>query len=215
MVKELLIHHNRPVFGPLAFERSFPNPLSSRPSGSIMVPAFISLMSFLHAKRRGLLWFVALALVMARTTQAGIFQEGDILMVQAAPAVIHFDSDPEHADYSWLVGLEWQSPSRWVVGAAYFNNSFDQKCEYLYFGKSWPLDFISDHKIFKNLYFKLTGGVLLGYKEPYEDKIPFNNNGVGPGAAPSLGYKFGDFNVQLNLLGNAGLMFTFGYDLLK
>jgi len=151
-----------------------------------------------------------LALLAACESQAGVFQDGDLLMVQAAPDVIHFNSDPDHADYSWLVGLEWQSSSRWLAGAAYFNNSFDQKSQYLYFGKSWPLDSISN-----NLYFKLTGGLLLGYKEPYENKIPINNNGVGLGAAPSLGYKFGDFNVQLNLLGTAGVMFTFGYDVFK
>lgn len=158
---------------------------------------------------------MALSVLMASDARALLFQEGDVLMAQAAPAVIHFDPDPEHADYSWLVGLEWQAPSRWLVGAAYFNNSFDQKCQYLYVGKSWPLDFISDRPVFKDFYFKLTGGVLLGYKEPYEDKIPLNNNGVAPGVVPTLGYKYGDFNVQLNLLGNAGLMFTFGYDVLK
>jgi hypothetical protein len=151
-----------------------------------------------------------LALLAVCESQAGIFEDGDLLMVQAAPGVIHFNPDDEHADYSWLVGLEWQSSSRWVAGASYFNNSFDQKCQYLYFGKSWPLDSISS-----NVYFKLTGGLLLGYKEPYENKIPINWNGVGLGAAPSLGYKYGDFNVQLNLLGTAGLMFTFGYDLFK
>ena len=156
---------------------------------------------------------IPLVLLMTLATsnvRADIFAEGDLLMVQAAPGVIHFDSDPEHAKYSWLVGLEWQAPSRWLAGASYFNNSFNQKCQYFYFGKSWPLESIDE-----NLYFKLTGGILLGYKEPYEDKIPLNNDGVAPGAIPSLGYKYGDLNVQLNLLGGAGLMFTFGYDLFK
>ena len=156
---------------------------------------------------------IPLVLLMALATgsvRADIFAEGDLLMVQAAPGVIHFDSDPEHAKYSWLVGLEWQAPSRWLAGASYFNNSFNQKCQYLYLGKSWPLESIDE-----NLYFKLTGGVLFGYKEPYEDKIPLNNNGVAPGAVPGIGYKYGDFNVQLNLLGGAGLMFTFGYNILK
>lgn len=162
-----------------------------------------------------LIWFVVLNLVVVSSARAGLFEEGDILMVQVAPDAIHFHPSPEHADFSWLVGAELLFPSRWLVGASYFNNSFDQKCQYYYFGKSWPLDFISDNEHFKNLYFKLTGGVLLGYKEPYEDKIPFNNNGVAPGIVPGLGYKFGDFNVQLNLLGGAGIMFTFGYDLIK
>ena len=65
--------------------------------------------------------------------------------------------------------------ARWLAGASHFNNSFDQKCQYLYFGKYWPLESIDS-----NLYFKLSGGVLLGYKEPYENKIPFNHNGVAP-----------------------------------
>ncbi|MDG4553903.1 MAG: hypothetical protein P9E24_06605 [Candidatus Competibacter sp.] len=167
------------------------------------------------ASRRGAVaWamsgFAALALLATGVVRAGLFDEGGVLMVQGAPGVIHFSHDPEHADYSWLVGAEWQTPSRWVVGAAYFNNSFDQKCQYYYFGKFWPLESIDG-----NLYFKLTGGVLLGYKEPYENKIPYNHDGVAPGAVPGLGYRFGDFNVQLNLLGTAGAMFTVGYDLFK
>lgn len=162
------------------------------------------------------LFGTALAVLLAPSqVWAGLFEEGDGLMLQAAPGVIHFNPDPDHTKYSWLVGLEWQSASRWLVGASYLNNSFDQKCEYLYVGKSWPLDVVSDSALFKNLYFKLTGGLLLGYKEPYEDKIPFNHNGVAPGLVPSLGYQYGDFNVQLNLLGGAGLMFTFGYNVLK
>ena len=172
-------------------------------------------MPFRYPKIRELLWFVILTLLAAGSARSSIFEEGDVLMVQAAPDAIHFNPSPEHADYSWLVGAEWQFPSQWLVGAAYFNNSFDQKCQYYYFGKSWPLDLISDNEYLKNMYFKLTGGILLGYKEPYEDKIPLNNNGVAPGIVPGLGYKFGDFNVQLNLLGGAGLMFTFGYDLIK
>lgn len=149
------------------------------------------------------------------SARAGLFQDGDVLMIQAAPDTIHFDPDPDHAKYSWLIGLEWQAPSRWLAGAAYFNNSFDQKSQYLYVGKFWTLDAISDRPFMKDFYFKLTGGVVLGYKEPYEDKIPLNHNGVAPGIIPGLGYKFGDFSIQANLLGNAGLMFTFGYDLLK
>jgi hypothetical protein len=170
-----------------------------------------SLIGSLHfAAFRLWIGFVVLVLSAASSAQASIFEEGDILMVQVAPDAIHYNSSPDHADFSWLIGLEWQSSSRWLVGASYFNNSFDQKCEYFYFGKSWPLEFISS-----NVYFKLTGGLLLGYKEPYEDKIPFNNDGVAPGVVPALGYQYGDFNVQINALGGAGIMFTFGYNLIK
>ena len=154
----------------------------------------------------------ALALLAAGGARADIFEPGDLLTLQVAPGAIHYSYSADHAKYSWLVGLEWQSPEHWLIGAAYFNNSFDQKCEYFYGGKVWTLDFISDAEIFKSLYFKLTGGLLLGYKEPYENKIPFNNNGVAPGIVPGLGYKYENFSVQLDALGTAGLMFTFGYD---
>ena len=134
----------------------------------------------------------------------------EIVMIQAAPGVIHFDSDPEHADHSWMVGLEWQRPSRWIAGYTYFNNSFDQRSHYIYGGKSWSL-----RESGQGWYVKLTGGVILGYKEPYEDKIPFNHNGVAPGIVPALGYKIDRANVQLLLLGSAGLMVTIGYDLIR
>lgn len=150
------------------------------------------------------------AALVTNISYAGVFQEGDLLMLQAAPNVIHYSSDPDHADYSWLVGLEWQSADNWLGGAAYFNNSFDQKSQYLYFGKVWPLESVDE-----NLYVKLTGGLLLGYKDPYENKIPINWNGVGIGALPAVGYKFGDANIQVNFLGTAGIMITFGYDILK
>lgn len=182
-----------------------------RPIGFNIIPA---LRSPIHSLHRAVYWavlgFATLALLAAGNVRADMFEEGDVLMVQGAPGVIHYHHDPEHADYSWIVGAEWQSPSRWLVGASYFNNSFNQKCQYFYFGKSWPLESIDS-----NLYFKLTGGVLLGYKEPYENKIPYNNNGVAPGVVPALGYRFGDFNVQINLLGTAAVAFTVGYDLFK
>lgn len=135
---------------------------------------------------------------------------GGIVTIQMAPGVIHFDPDPDHAKHSWMVGVEWQRPSRWLAGFTYFNNSFDQKCQYIYGGKVW-----SQRESGQGWYAKLTGGVILGYKEPYEDKIPYNHNGVAPGIIPSLGYKVDRANVQLNLLGTAGLMITFGFDVIR
>jgi hypothetical protein len=144
----------------------------------------------------------------AGTTERAPAPSGDILMIQAAPDVIHFSPDPEHAKYSWLVGAEWQRPSHWLVGYSYFNNSFDQRCHYLYAGRWWPLG-----ETDTGWYVKLTAGLIAGYREPFENKIPFNHNGVAPGIIPGLGYKVDRFNVQVNLLGSAGLMVTVGYDL--
>jgi len=134
----------------------------------------------------------------------------DIVMIQAAPGVIHFDSDPDHAAWSWMVGVEWQRPSNWLLGFTYFNNSFGQKSQYYYGGYLWnPIDRYS------NWYLKLTGGLLYGYKEPYEDKVPLNHNGYSPGILPAVGYKWERWSMQLNVLGTAGLMISVGYDLIR
>ena len=131
-------------------------------------------------------------------------------MIQAAPDVIHFHPDPEHAEWSWMVGIEWQRPSRWLFGFSYFNNSFNQKSQYYYAGYVWKL---SERD--PNWYLKLTGGLIYGYTEPYEDKVPFNHNGYSPGLIPGLGYKWDRWSLQLNLLGVSALGFTVGYDLVR
>ena len=52
-----------------------------------------------------------------------------------------------------------------------------------------------------------------GYKYPYNKKIPFNNrHGWGLTAIPALGYDFTpNWGGQINVLGNAGLMFQINY----
>lgn len=146
----------------------------------------------------------------ANAAETGLITPGDVLMVQLSPYSKHFDEGPEHTGHPWLVGVEWQDKSRWLAGYSYFNNSFDQKCHYIYGGYSWQF---SDRR--PNWYLKVTGGLLYGYKEPFEDKLPVNYNGLAPVIIPGLGYKLDRFNVQLNLLGANGFMLTFGYDLLR
>jgi hypothetical protein len=136
--------------------------------------------------------------------------ERDIVMVQASPDAIHFDSDPEHADWSWMLGVEWQRPSNWLLGFSYFNNSYNQKSQYYYAGYVWNA---SDR--YSNWYLKLTGGLLYGYKEPYEDKVPLNHNGYSPAIVPALGYKWDRWNTQMILLGSAGLTISLGYDVIR
>jgi hypothetical protein len=133
------------------------------------------------------------------------------VMILGSPKVVHFDPDPEHVDWSWLVGIEWQRPaSRGHFGFSYFNNSFGQKCQFYYAGYSWKLS--ENHP---NWYFKLSGGLIYGYKEPYEDKVPYNHNGYSPGLFPTLGYKWDRWNVQFITLGTAGAMLTLGYDIIR
>ena len=146
----------------------------------------------------------------ANAAETGLITPGDVLMVQLSPYSIHFNEGPEHTGHPWLVGAEWQDKSRWLAGYAYFNNSFDQKCQYLYGGYTFSLG-----ETLKNWYLKVTGGLLYGYKEPFEDKLPVNYNGLAPVIIPGVGYKYDRFNVQVNFLGANGLMFTLGYDLLR
>jgi hypothetical protein len=135
--------------------------------------------------------------------------EADRLMVQFAPDMLHYQTSDEYRGTQWLVGAEYLRRDRYLFGYSYFNNSFGQKSHYIYGGRTWKLG----GEETSYFYFKLTGGAIIGYREPYEDKIPLNHNGVAPGIIPGLGYQFDRFNAQLNLIGTAGVMLTFGYDI--
>lgn len=156
--------------------------------------------------RRGL----ALLLLIVAGEIAHAAQPGNTLMAQFGPYVVHFHSDPDHNNLPWLLGLEWESREHWNLGAVAFRNSFDQPSQYYYVGKRWFLDRINE-----NLYVKVTGGALLGYEEPYEDKIPYNHNGIAPAIIPALGYQLRHANAQVVFLGTNALMFTFGINLKK
>ena len=144
------------------------------------------------------------------TARADVFADGDQLMLQIGPYVYHHDNDTDHNNEPMLVGVEWESASRWEIGASYFKNSFDQPCVYLYAGKRWFLRSGDE-----GFFVKLTGGPLYGYKDPYEDKVPLNDNGLGFAIIPGIGYQYKRANAQLVILGTAAVMLTFGYDIWK
>jgi len=146
----------------------------------------------------------------ATAAESGLITPGDVVMIQLSPYSIHFNEGPEHTGHPWLIGIEWQDKSRWLAGFSYFNNSFNQKCEYIYGGYTFSLG-----ENIQNWYIKVTGGLIYGYKEPFEDKLPINHNGIAPVIIPGIGYKYDRFNAQVNFLGANGLMFTFGYDLIR
>ena len=119
-----------------------------------------------------------------------------------------FEPEDEKHKYVWLVTAEKQLDERQVAGLALFSNSFGQFSQYAYYGWMFrPFDST------QQLYFKLTGGVIHGYKYPYNKKIPLNNkNGWGLTAIPAVGYDFTkNWGAQVNVLGNAGLMFQLNY----
>lgn len=153
---------------------------------------------------------VAALCTCALTARADVFADGDHVMLQFGPYVYHREYDSAHNNTPMLIGAEWESASRWELGASYFRNSFYQPCLYIYGGRRWFLGSADD-----GIYFKVTGGLIYGYKAPYESKIPLNDRGFGLGVLPAIGYQYQRANAQLVLLGTAGLMLTFGYDFWK
>ena len=119
-----------------------------------------------------------------------------------------WEPDQQKHAYVWLIQAEKELDERQVAGFAYFKNSFGQPSQYAYYGWRFrPFDSMP------GLFFKLTGGVIHGYKFPYNKKIPFNNkHGWGLTAIPAVGYDFNkNWGGQINVLGNAGVMFQLNY----
>jgi hypothetical protein len=117
----------------------------------------------------------------------------------------HWGDDPDHVNDQKLINIELETTTRWIYGFAYFDNSFGQPSQYLYAGYSWPL-FGKDWA-----YFVLTGGVLHGYKEPHEDKIPLNELGFSPAIVPTFGLKYKRVFTELQILGTAAVTVTAGF----
>lgn len=137
----------------------------------------------------------------------GIFHWVDSLYLQAGYGT-HWSDDDDYTGNPYLVGLEAAHDDRHLFGVSLFENSFGQFSQYYYYGYKWRLSAISE-----SVHFKLTGGLIHGYKDEYEDKLEFNHNGWAPVIIPSLGWKRDRLGFDLAVLGTAGLMFTVGYDI--
>jgi hypothetical protein len=125
-----------------------------------------------------------------------------------APFTHHFSQSDDH-EYVWLLGLEKETMSNGLVGITFFSNSFGQPSTYIYpFGGVYTNVFNVN-----GLFVKWSAGLIYGYKEPYEDKVPFNRNGFSPGFIPAIGYQGAAFNAQINVLNDAGLMLQFNWPL--
>ena len=123
-----------------------------------------------------------------------------------SPFAYHW-SDTDAHRHVYLVGLERKHDDGTLVGASFFRNSFGQPSAYAYYGKQW--DNMLDRP---ELYFKLSGGVIYGYKGEYAHKVPFNHHGFGLAVIPAAGWKFDANNaVQVAMLGSAALIFTYNH----
>lgn len=127
---------------------------------------------------------------------------------QASPYTLHFSPSEEHRNVL-MVGLEREHRNGGLDGAVFFSNSFGQPTVYLY---PWGQVYRGLFGV-KPLSFKWTAGLLYGYKEPYENKVPLNYHGFSPGAIIALAYEFAPgWSGQVNVLGTAGLMFQLNAD---
>lgn len=131
--------------------------------------------------------------------------QGDHWHLNASPYSYHFSRNPEHR-YVWLIGAERERANGALAGAAYFSNSFGQPSVYFY-----PWGGVTKNLMgIDHLFAKWTAGLLYGYKEPYENKVPLNYNGFSPAFIPAIGWEFeGGQQMQVNIFGTAGLMLQF------
>ena len=125
--------------------------------------------------------------------------------ISFSPFTHHWSRSPEHK-HVVLVALDEQLPGDRLCGVSLFNNSFGQPSVYVYAGQQF-----NGVLGMPKLFVKLTAGILYGYVKPYEDKVPLNHNGFSPAIIPVVGYQFTQHDsLQLKVLGNAGLMFSYG-----
>jgi len=127
----------------------------------------------------------------------------------ASPYAQHFHPSDEY-HYVWLLGVERERTNGALTGLAFFNNSFGQPSAYWY---PWGHNYrnLLDKP---QLYAKLTAGLMYGYREPYERKVPLNFSGFSPAIVPALGWEFeGGQQVQINVLGLNAIMLQFNFRL--
>lgn len=122
----------------------------------------------------------------------------------------HFSPQPEHVNDQNMFGMEMRMMNNWSYGATFFDNSFGQRSQYLYTGYEWHISNFTTLGTIRQ-YFKLTGGLIHGYKDEYEDKIPFNGLGVAPAIVPTYGLKYKNYMTEVSLGGVSAFAITVGY----
>lgn len=140
----------------------------------------------------------------AHAQEAGLNAPFDGWELTLSPFTLHFNRDGTYKNVV-LVGLERHHTSNWLWGGALFSNSFGQPSGTVYVGYQW--DALFD---VQPLYFKLVGGLMYGYVDEYEDKVPYNHNGFSPIVLPAVGWRFTPKDAaQIILLGGNGFMFSY------
>jgi hypothetical protein len=132
------------------------------------------------------------------------WDNGSKWRVITSPYTYHFSRNPDHR-HVYLLGLERRRADGFIVGGAGFDNSFGQPSAYVYVGQRF--DRLADTD---RLFAEVTGGLLYGYKPPYNHKVPLNYHGFSPAIVPAVGWQFTPLlSAQVNFLGTSALMFQF------
>ena len=116
----------------------------------------------------------------------------------------HFNPKPEHTNKPIILSYDRFYSDSNFYGLALFNNSFGQFSQYIYKGHKFE-------SRFDDIHYELSYGILHGYKDEYQDRIPINTKeGFGIGAIPSIIYTR-DKNQMfgVSLMGGAGLIFSY------
>jgi hypothetical protein len=132
---------------------------------------------------------------------------GDGIRLAYTPRVFHVTQDDDYVDWNHVVALEWLTPRHTVWGAdrthfgvALFDNSYGQFSQSVYAGLEWDWTRALGGEVFV----ALSLGLVHGYKEPYEDKLPLNNAlGVGLTLVPAIGWQRGALGFAASLSGSA------------
>lgn len=125
-------------------------------------------------------------------------------LLQGSVMTRHFASNHHYNNRQDLIGLERNLASGLIVGGATFRNSFSQRSAYAYAGKRFE---VADSA----LYYKLSAGVIHGYKGAYRDKLPLNRYGIAPAVIPGVGAHWGPVTGEIVLLGLAATMLNVGF----
>lgn len=136
-------------------------------------------------------------------------RQGDRWQVLFSPFTYHYTYSEEHKQVL-MVGAERERADGTLTGMTVFTNSFGQPSTYIF---PWGHTY-RDILGYPGVFAKWTAGLLYGYKSPYDHKVPLNHKGYSPGFIPAVGWESAaGYQLQVNFLGNAGLMLQASWQL--
>lgn len=139
--------------------------------------------------------------------ESGWFGADDRVRLAYTPRVFHVNERDEYVDWNHIVAVEfvttrhvsWDA-DRSHFGAAVFDNSYGQFSQTIYYGLEWDWKPAGDGQFF----WAVSAGIVHGYKEPYENRLPFNRAlGVGLAIVPALGWERDALGFALSISGSA------------